>query len=346
MRAWVACLIALFALLIASLPAVRAADMPLVRVGYNPLGAGNTIFFIADRMGFFQSEGIKVDLLPFDSSINQVAPLATGQLDVGGASPSAAFYNEIARGNGMRIVADLGRDPPGYGFLALLVRSDLVKSGRYKSPKDLKGMRIAIIAPGTASWATLIVLLKKNGLTYADIKPLVLKYSDHLAALRDRTVDASFMPEPGATQIVHSGIAERVVSNDAFYLNQELVDVMYSADFMKNRSDVANKFMRAFLRAARFYNDALSGGKFVGPNADAVVKILTDATPITDPAVIRASVPYGTDPNGALNVASMRQDLEMFREAGFIRGSVRAEQAVQPSFASQAVQQLGRYQPK
>jgi NitT/TauT family transport system substrate-binding protein len=341
----VACISALFAMLALCRSDVRAADEPLVRAGYNPLGAGNTIFFIADRLGYFRSEGINVDLLPFDSSINQVAPLATGQLDVAGASPSGAFYNEIARGNGMRVVADLGRNPPGYGFDALLVRSQLIKSGRYKSVKDLKGMRIAIVAPGTASWATLVVLLRKAGLSYHDIKPLVLKYSEHLAALRDGTVDASFMPEPGATQIVRSGVASRVASNDDFYINQEIVVVMYSASFIKNRSDLALKFMRAFIKAARFYNDALAGGRFVGPNADAVVKILTDATPIKDPGVIRASVPYGTDPNGRLNVNSMRQDLATFRDFGFTRGPLKVEQAIDASFAAQAVRELGPYKP-
>lgn len=339
----VVCIAVLFTIFAQCRSGVLAADIPLVRAGYNPLGAGNTIFFIADRLGYFRSEGIDVDLLPFDSSINQVAPLATGELDVGGAAPSGAFYNEIERGNGMRVVADLGRNPPGYGFEALLVRTELIKSGRYKRTKDLKGLRIAIVAPGTSSWATLVVLLKKAGLSYRDVKPLVLKYSEHLMALRRGTVDASFMPEPGATQIARSGVAERVTSNDDFYLNQEIVVVMYSGNFIRNRSDVALKFMRALLKASRFYNDALAGGKFTGPNADAVVKILTDATPIKDPDVIRASIPYGTDPNGALNVDSMRRDLKTFREFGFSRGSLKIEQAIDSSFAAEAVKELGRY---
>jgi NitT/TauT family transport system substrate-binding protein len=180
-------------------------------------------------------------------------------------------------------------------------------------------------------------------LTYGDVKPLVLKYTEHLSALRNGIADASFMPEPGATQIALSGVAQRVVNDDSYYPDQEIVVVMYSADFIKSRPDVASKFMRAFLRAARFYNGALSDGKLAGPNADAVAKILTEATPIKDPSVIRASTPYGTDPNGALNLASMRLDLGTLRAAGFVRGKLRVEQAVDASFAAEAVRQLGPY---
>jgi NitT/TauT family transport system substrate-binding protein len=35
-----------------------------------------------------------------------IAPLGTGELDVGGGTVSAGFYNAVGRGIGMKIVAD------------------------------------------------------------------------------------------------------------------------------------------------------------------------------------------------------------------------------------------------
>ena len=58
----------------------------------------------------------------------------------------------IARGINMKIVADRASDPPGYGFNVLIVRKDLVTSGRYKTPADLKGMKFG--EPGKAARAS------------------------------------------------------------------------------------------------------------------------------------------------------------------------------------------------
>jgi NitT/TauT family transport system substrate-binding protein len=337
-----AVIVALSAILVAGGVPARAQDT-LVRVGYSPLGVPSIIFYIADRLGFFSSEGLMVDLLPFDSSLKQVAPLAMGDLDVSGSSPSATLYDTIGKGNGMRIVADIGRDPPGYGFESLVVRSDLLKSGRYKSAADLRGMRVALQATGVAYWATLVALLKTAGLSYRDIKPVILRFGDYVGALRDGLVDAALVPEPAATLIVRSGVAARINKDDSFYPNQEIVVLAYSGRLIKNRPDVGLRFMRAFLRAARFYNDGLADGKFSGPNAEAVVKMVVEATMIKDPDVIRESVPAGVDPNGTLNIASMKQDLATFRDAGLIRTSVQIERTVDPSFAATVVRQLGRY---
>src|SRR5580700_1594003 len=92
----------------------------------------DTPFVVADHKGYFRDAGIRANFIHFDAAANMVAPLGTGQLDVGGGAPSAGLYNAIARGISIKIVADRGSDPPGYGFSGLLVRKDLVASGKYK----------------------------------------------------------------------------------------------------------------------------------------------------------------------------------------------------------------------
>ncbi|TMG99217.1 MAG: ABC transporter substrate-binding protein, partial [Betaproteobacteria bacterium] len=106
-----------------------AADLVNVRVGI--VNASSDVgFFVADKKGYFRQEGISVSFTEFDSGARMVAPLGTGQLDVGAGSVSAGLYNAVARGIDIKIVADKGSTPPGYGFQPLLVRKDLVDSGR------------------------------------------------------------------------------------------------------------------------------------------------------------------------------------------------------------------------
>ena len=90
-----------------------------------------------------------------------VAPLGIGQLEVGAGSVVGGTLQRGRARHRDQIVADKGSTPPGYGFQPLLVRKDQVDSGRYKSLKDLKGMKIAGSAPGSGSTSTLNEALKK-----------------------------------------------------------------------------------------------------------------------------------------------------------------------------------------
>jgi NitT/TauT family transport system substrate-binding protein len=333
------------ALILFAAPAAQTQELPTVRVGMLESTTDAPIY-IAQQKGYFRDEGINVQIVPFDSGASMIPPLGTGQLDVGAGSPSAGLYNAVERGIAIKIVADLGSDPKGYGFQQLVVRSDLVRSGRFKELKDLKGLTVAGNTPQSTATSTLNVLLKSAGLTLDDIKRVYLSYPDQVVALRTGSIDAALPLEPDATLAVKSGIAVRIVGGDAFYPNQEISVVMYGGPFIKNHRDLGVKFMRAFLRGARFYNDALAGGKLAGPNADETIKILVDETKIKDPAVFRAITPSATNPNGKLNVDSLRTDLGFFRQQGLIEGSIAIDDVVDLSFASEAARALGPYRPK
>ena len=64
-----------------------------------------------------------------------------------------------------------------------------------------------------------------------------------------------------------SGHAIRFAGNDEFYPDQQTAVLLYGDPFIKNRRPVALKFMRAYIRAVRFYNDALADGRLAGPTA-------------------------------------------------------------------------------
>ena len=303
-------------------------------------------FFIAEAKGYFREAGLDVELLPFDSAAKMVAPLGTGQLDIAAGAPSAGLYNAAKRGIDLRIVADKGSAPKGYGYLPLMVRKALVDSGRVKSVRDLRGTKIAEVAPATASLCTLNEALKKGGLTYRDVEEIFLGFPDHITAFSGGAIDAAITAEPIATRCVQTGVAIKFLSNDEFYPNQQIACVLYGGAFIKNKGDAAHKFMLAYIKAARDYNDALRGGKMAGPAANEIIGILTKYTPIKDPAVYRSITPNGNDPNGRLNVESLRKDLQTFKDAGFVQGNVTVEQVVDESFAESAVKTLGPYRPR
>lgn len=325
--------------------ATSALAETTVRVGITNVST-DVGFFIAHKKGYFRDEGLHVVFTEFNSAAKMIAPLGTGQLDVGGGTVSAGLYNAVGRKIDIKIVADKGSIKPGYGFSSLVVRKDHIDSGRYKSFADLKGMKVAIGAPGTGTASALNEALKKGGLRYSDVEVVDLGFPQHAAAFANKAIDASITNEPTVTRAVKSGVAVRVAGNDVFYPDQQTAVVLYSGAFMKRDPDAARKFLRAYIRAVRDYNDALKEGRLAGPNAEEVIATLTEYTAIKDPSIYRAITPSACNPDGHVNVESLRKDLAFFREQGLLESGVTTEQVVDHSLADAVVRELGPYHPR
>jgi NitT/TauT family transport system substrate-binding protein len=328
------------------LPVSTRADEPaVVRIGV--VGSmTESLFYIADKKGYFRDEGLTADFTPFDSAAHMVAPLGAGQLDIGGGAPSAGLFNAVSRGIDVRIVADLGTDTPGYGFQQLIARADLVSSGRYKTLRDLRGLTISVAGEGATAYAALNRLFKQGGLTYADVKLVYMGYSDQVVALRTGAVDVALMPEPNATLAVRTGVAVKIMGDDSFYPNQQVAVVLFGKSLLRDHREVGLRAMRAYLRAVRYYNGALAGGKLAGANADDVIKIITENTRLKDPALFRAVTPNGDNPNGHVNLASLRDDYAVYKAQGLIQGNAKPEDAVDDSFVADALKTLGPYRSR
>ncbi len=322
--------------------ASHAEDQKTVTVGIVNTSA-DAGFLIAQANGYFKDAGLDVKLVPFASAALMIAPLATGELDVGSGTASAGLYNAVLRGVKIKVVADKGSVQEGYDYSTLLVRKDLVDSGRYKSFADLKGMTVAVAAKGAGSESALNEALKKGGLTIHDVNVVYLGFPDHLVALQNRKIDASITDEPTNTRAIEGGIAVKASSN-AIYPGQQNAVVVYSDKFMQDR-DLATRFMVAYIRAIRFYNDALSGGHLAGPTSGAVIEILTKNTRIKDAGLYRRITPNAVNPAGAVNEVALSNDLRYFKAQGYVTGKIEVSDVVDNSFSKAAVAKLGPYKP-
>jgi NitT/TauT family transport system substrate-binding protein len=299
-------------------------------------------FFVAEKKGYFREEGIAVKMSSFQSAAMMVPPLGTGQLDVGAGSASAGLYNAVARGVQIRIVADKASSPPGYGGTKLLVRKELVASGRYKSFKDLKGLKIATNAPGVSNTSTLNDALQSVGLKYSDIETVdFASPMDHVAALKNGSVDGAAAIEPAPTLAVEDGSAVVIGTDDVVSPYHQIAVLLYSQTFAA-KTELASKFMRAYIRAVRFYNDALKDGHLAGPTADELISILTEYTPVKA-EIYREVTPTGMNPDGTVNVASLEHDLAFYIDQGLVKEKIKVDELVDMSFAQAAVKSLGPY---
>lgn len=333
----------LLALFLATIP-VRAADKVSVGTVGNSSDAG---FFIAMDQGYFAAEGLDVALTPFDGAQRMMAPLGQGELDVGGGTATASLYNSASRGIGIRIVADRSRMEAGYMFQTLMVRKALIDSGRFKGYADLKGLKFALVAPGGSPGSALNEAARKGGVPYDSIDKVFLPFPAQASAFVNGAIDASLMIEPFATYLVDQGVAVRFASSEDFYPGNQIGLVFFSEKFVKERRAVGERFLRAYVRALRDYNDAVVDGRFSnGPKGKAIVAILARNLNLKEEQ-IRASYVAAISPDGRPNVESLRKDLQFFLAQGDVTDAkVDLDKILELSLVEKAAKDLGPYQRK
>ncbi|MGI4814295.1 MAG: ABC transporter substrate-binding protein [Janthinobacterium lividum] len=315
----------------------QAQQMTKLRVGaYESIS--DAPLYIALEKHYFAEQGLDVTIESINTGASMMTELASGDLDASGGSPGAGVYNAVRQGIQFKIVADKGRSSPGHGYFAFVVRSDL--TGQIKTPADLRGRVLALTGwgNGPSSEVTLHRLLAPAGVKESEVHLVNMNFGDIAAGLGTKNVEVGVLIEPLASQVASKGIATIWKRVDDIYPNQQYGALMYGPNLIK-RPDVARRFMVAYLKAARYYNDALDNKI----PRDELVAILVKHTSVKNPAVYKNMVYPGVDPNGKLNEAGMAQDVQEWVEAGRMKQSVKLSDVVDTSYIDYAAKTLGPY---
>jgi len=320
-RRWAALAVLAFAL-VYPLPAF-AADV--VKMGELP-SISNVGLYIAIDKGYFQARGITVEIEPFASGAKMVPALATGQLDVAIGTPSAGLYNAIAGGMDFKIVADKGQTRPGYNFTPLVVRKDLVDSGRVKSIKDLKGLKIASGAKGINFDYMLAKMLEQGGIGFDAVEVVYVGYPEGIKALAAKAVDAAFVPEPWGMQAEQQKVGVR------FFLPEQtpaistfqVAVIMYAAKFMKERPKVAREFLQAYVQGVKLYNQRGLKDPEVAGMISRHMKLPVET--------IQATFPPYVDVTARPRVQDLAAMQDWFHQMGWVKDKVPMERVVDLTF--------------
>ncbi len=305
--------------------------------------SSDVVYFIAEKKGYFAAENIEPEFITFISATQMIAPLGVGDLDVGGGGPSAGLYNAAERKVNVKVVADKGSMPPGYGYFSMLVRKDLVTSGKVKTVADFRGLKVGDTSKQGSGDVTLSVFLKKGGLKFEDVDTLYMGAPQLAVALQNGAMDAALIQEPSLSLAVSQGSAVLFAKGDEIYPNQQLAVTFFSEKLATTNRALAQRFMNAYVRAARFYNDALKDGRLAGPNAAEVIDLLVEKTNLKDRAIYANIIPNGLNPDGCANAEGLREDFRFYAGMGWADGNVDPDSLVDATFCKAAVAKLGPY---
>ena len=294
---------------------------------------------IALERGYFDELGLRIDYAEFDSAARMIPGLGNGQLDVGGGTVSAGLFNAVARGISVKMVGPQSRHDLGASSLYMLVRHDLIESGEITGYSDLHGRRIATPARGIITDFIAAKALALGGLDLADAEFVEMSFPDMISAFGNRAIDAAVQVEPTAAQSVNRGVAIKWREAAELSPGVQAAVVVYSPHFAA-QTDVARRWMVAYLRGVRDYNDAFMKHR----GRAEIVDILARQTAVKDPALYEQMGFSYIDPNGRLDEESLGEQLAWFTQQGFVPQPPVVRESVDLSFADFAVERLGWYE--
>lgn len=300
-----------------------------------PSGAG---FYLADARGYFRDLGLNVEWVKFANSQDMLPALATGKVDLAGGVTTASLFNAVGRGLDVRMIADKGTNIPGRAYFQLVLRKDL--EGEIRDFSDLKGRRIGVTSPGSLDELTLDKALKAGGLTLGDVEEIFIgSFPDMLTALANRSIDAAMQIEPLITKGVEQGVVSRWRDAAEYARGAQIALVLASPQFTSEKKEAAKRFMVAYLKGLRDYNDAFLKDR----DKDAVIEVMTRYTVLKDKALWQKVNPTGLNPDGYLNKDGVADDLKWYRDRGLVKGTVDLDRVVDHSLVDYALGVLGPY---
>jgi NitT/TauT family transport system substrate-binding protein len=154
---------------------------------------------IAEQLGYFKDEGIELEISDFEGGSKALQAVVGGSADV----VSGAWENTIdqqPKGLNLQGFVLQGRYP------MITVGIAKAKAANYKSPKDLKGMKIGVSAPGSSTNRVVLHLLAKDGLKGDDVSIIGVGTSAGvIAAITGGQIDAVSNLDPAMAMLENMG---------------------------------------------------------------------------------------------------------------------------------------------
>ncbi|GAA0614827.1 ABC transporter substrate-binding protein [Virgibacillus siamensis] len=300
-------------------------------------GAG---FYIAKERGYFKEYNINVEFVKFSNSDQMLPALAAGKIDVAGGISSASFFNSIAQGIDVRMIADKGHNIKGDSYFTFVLRKDL--QDEITDYSDLKGKKIAISTKNAVDDYIFQRMLEHAGLTRDDVQfTLMSNFGNMLAAMANKQIHAALQIEPLLTKGIESGVHVKFgdVAAD-FAPKAQIAMVLGSPKFVGENRDVALRFMAAYLKGVRDYNDVFVKGE---GDKEEIIKIMTEHTALKDPELWKKVGVTGLNPNGRMFVDDIERQYKMYKENGGIQGEVDLDKAIDTSLVEDVVEIIGEY---
>lgn len=277
-------------------------------------GHGFAPIFVADELGYFDDEGLRVNVVLFPSGSSALQAFRAGhaQFIATGDLPAARVWAE----GGV-----VGLLPLEFDDERMIIAS----SSAIRSAEDLRGRTVATQLGSTGHYL-LAQYLSRHGLTTNDVDVVALPPSDMVVALVRGEVDAFSIFQPYGWQAAEISNGRAHILTTGVGLMREYLLLSGMKSYVDSNPEVVSKVLRAVARGAEWLRTADEGeraklvGEYINADIDLTARLLDviDFVPTIDQA-FRDAMDEMADFMQGLGVLSQPIDWDNHFEEGHAR---------------------------
>jgi len=301
---------------------------------------GKTLFYylpltIAEQKGYFRDEGLEVEIPDFPGGAKALEALIGGSADL----VSGAYEHTItqqAKGQSIEAVALQGKNA------GIVLAMPKAKAAAYKSPADLKGMKIGVTAPGSSTNMFVNILLAKANLPPDSVSIVGVGAGAGAVAIMKRgDIDAMSNLDPVIAQLESDGTVVPVIDTRTAKGMAQVYGGAYAAGCIYARTEFVQKNPRTVQAVVNAIVRAL---RFIQQSTPEQIVAAVPTTYYTDKALYTAALQANLDNfahDGAISMAaaeSVYKDLKTFDPGLQKAASIDLSKTIDMSFQQKAAQ--------
>lgn len=281
---------------------------------------------LAEAEGYFEEYGITIEKVTFNSSVEAVPLVVSGEIDVFAGASTAGILNVLGQEDNIKVVADRGHiEPGGCTFQAIVVRKDLYDSGEITSGEDLAGHSVSTPPTGPGMYF-LSTYLEQMGLTVDDVEVVDIPTASYVDAFANKAVDAIVPTELHLSRLMAAGNAVILASSEDVVGYYQTSLLAFGKNLLKDDPDLGVRFLAAYLKGVEKYNE--------GKTEDNL-EILSEATGI-DIETLKNSCWLSISPDGLIDFDGMEKFQQWSLDQGFMERVITEQEFMDTSFLARA----------
>lgn len=219
-----------------------------------PTQTGYNEFWIADKLGYFKDEGIKINYTGvLKGNITEVQSVLTGSNDVFTDHPSSVIQAILA-GAKIKIVAPGMVDNKKFVHMGYLVKDN----GPYKTAADLKGKKLKVAVSGTNTCTDIIAMewFRQHGISKQNVNFVIMPDEQIEQAVKQGLVDIGCVHPPYTKKAQNDGGTRQLfTSYDAVHGPSAGASIRgFSDKFIEQHPEQVAGFTKAIIRAHKWMN--------------------------------------------------------------------------------------------
>ncbi|MET8136624.1 MULTISPECIES: ABC transporter substrate-binding protein [unclassified Streptomyces] len=208
---------------------------------------------LTQRLGFFQDEGLDVQLLSEPAGVQAETALVSGQVQ-----GAVGFYDHTldlqTKGKAVESVVQFSHAP---GEVEIVSNK---RSGDITSPKDFKGRKLGITGLGSSTDFLTKYLAVKNGVQVSEFTPVAVGAGPtFVSALQQGAIDGGMTTDPTVATVMEKNLGKVLIDMRTPEGSQEALGGPYPSsslymqtDWVNGHKETVQKLANAFVKTLRW----------------------------------------------------------------------------------------------